>query len=87
MKLFIELPILYKNDEDADFKDISDFTALDPGMTYVNIFKIQSIEEDPFHGDKFCLIRYENDDVFCCPMSGEELANKLNNLNNPRGLK
>lgn len=79
-KLFLELPVLFNNNEFGDatptFEQIADYSALTPAMVYINVRNILTIEDDPFHGDKFSLMRF-NDDAFCIPMSKEELVNKI----------
>ena len=77
-KLFLELPILYKDEklEDVTNEQIADFSALTPANSFVNVNSIETIEDDPFHGDEFCFIRLAGD-AFVIPMSKQELVDKI----------
>jgi len=76
-KLFMELPILFKEDDEATFEQIADFSALTPDNIHVNVTDIMTIEDNPFHGEGFCLIRYQYDQIFTVPMSRTELVDKI----------
>jgi len=77
-KLFLELPILFKDDEldDITTEQITDFSGLTPATPFINVNAIQTIEDDPFHGDEFCFIRIDGS-AFVVPMPKEQLLDKI----------
>jgi len=78
-KLFLELPVLfYSGEEDSENREesVKDFSGLSPMNIFVNVHNILTIEDDPLHGDEFCILRFYVD-AFIIPLSKEQLLDKI----------